>query len=227
MNYQEAEAKFQWIESQRAAGRMNEQTYRDELHQIRVVDAWGRHWMLQERTGQWHVYDGTQWIPAAPPNQPAPPPPIQPVYQAPAPQSTNQRDGPQSVQAERRGCSPAKVGLYLMLWLVGWVIIAAVVYFIVAKNEPTVLLGVAAAAVLSLVLMLSSLTGQWQGQIVELKVERVSVQRGEDDWGWENQTFAYIRQPNGRIRKMQAMGGWQVGDRLEKRQGEAYVRVTK
>ena len=97
----------------------------------------------------------------------------------------------------------------------------------VVKNQPAVLLGVAAAAVLSLVLMLFSLAGQWQGQIVEIKKERVHVQRGEDDWGWEDQTFAYVRQPNGRVRKMQAMGDWQVGNYLEKRRGEAHIRVTR
>lgn len=226
MNYQEAEARFQWLESQRAARRMTEQTYRDEVHQIRVVDEWGRHWMLQERTGQWHVYDGTQWIPATPPPQP-PPPPSQPGQ--PPPLLTNQTATPRAplALAERRGCLPGKMAVYLAIWLVGWISIAGVVYLIVARDEPTVLVGVAVAALLSLVLMLGSLAGQWQGQIVELKVERVRVQRGEDDWDWEDQTMAYIRQPNGRIRKLRAMNDWQVGDRLDKRRGEAYIRVTK
>ena len=235
MDFQEAESRFRWIEGQRAAGRMNEQAYRNELNQLRVVDALGRHWMMQERTGQWHVYDGRQWIPAAPPIQPTPPPPpVQPAYQAPVPQPQPYQPAYQPVapqpapaQAERSGCSPAKILLYLVLWFVAWVVIAAVVYFFFAKNEPAVLLGVAAAAVLSLVLMLFSLADQWQGQIVEIKTERVRVRRGEDDWGWENQTFAYVRQPNGRTRKMRAMGSWQVGDRLEKRRGETNIRVTR
>lgn len=234
MNYQEAESKFRWIENQRAAGRMNEQTYRDELNQLRVVDAWGRHWMMQERSGQWHMYDGTHWIPAAPPIQSAPPnpPPIQSVSPAPIPQpqqypSPSQPVAPLSVKAERRGCFSGKILSYLLIWLVAWIIIAVVVFFLVAKDQPNVLLGVAVGAVLSLVLMLGSLAGQWQGQIVELKVVRVRVQQSEDDWGWEDQTFASIRQPNGRIRRMGAMGGWQVGDRLEKRRGEANIRVTR
>ena len=224
MDFPEAESRFRGIESQRAAGRMSEQAYRAELNQLRVVDAWGRHWMMQERTGQWHVYDGRQWVPAAPPVQPvsqptAPQPaprPVQPAYQAPVAQ----------VQPERSGCSPAKILLYVALWFVAWVVIAAVVYFFVAKSEPAVLLGVAAAALLSLVLMLFSLADQWQGQIVEIKKERVRVRRGDRDW-WEDQTFAYVRQPNGRTRKMRAMGDWQVGDRLEKRRGETQIRVTR
>jgi hypothetical protein len=224
MNFSEAQARFQWLEGQRAAGRMNEQAYRNELNQLRVVDATGRYWMMQERTGQWHFYDGQQWVPAAPPVQPAPQPPVPPqpyqaAYPSMAPQAT-------PVQAERSGCSPAKILLYLGLWLVAWIIIAAVVYFFFAKNEPMVLLGVAAAALLSLVLMFFSLANQWQGQITEIKTERVRVQRNDSDW-WENQTFAYVRQPNGRTRKMRAMSGWQVGDRLEKRRGETNIRVTR
>jgi hypothetical protein len=216
VNFQEAEARFRWLEGQRAAGRMNEQAYRNELNQLRVVDVGGRHWMMQERTGQWHVYDGRQWAPATPPVQPQP---NQPAYAPMAPQPT-------PVQAERSGCSPAKILLYLALWLAAWIVIAAVVYVFFAKNEPMVLLGVAAAALLSLVLMLFSLADQWQGQIVEIKTERVRVQRGESDW-WEDQTFAHVRQPNGRMRKMRAMSGWQVGDWLEKRRGETNIRVTR
>jgi hypothetical protein len=231
MNYQEAELKFRWIEAQRAAGRMSEQTYRDELNQLRVIDAGGRHWMMQERTGQWHMYDGAQWIPAVPPSQSTPPPPpVQPPPATPMAQPyqpTAQPVSSQPVQAERGGCLPGKTLSYLIIWLVVWIIIAAVVFFSVAKDQPNVLLGVAAGAVLSLVLLLGSLAGHWQGQIVDLQARRVKVQQDEDNWVWEDQTFASIRQPNGRIRTMRAMNGWQVGDRLEKRQGEAYIRVSK
>lgn len=168
------------------------------------------------------MYDGRQWVPAAPPVQPAPPPTPPPAYPPAYPAAA-----PQPAPARGEGSACAKTLLYLVIWFVAWVVIAVVVYFFVAKNEPAVLLGVAAAAVLSLVLMLFSLADQWQGQIVELKKERVHVRRGEDNWGWEDQTFAYVRQPNGRVRKMRAMGGWQVGDHLEKRRGETNIRVTR
>ncbi len=233
VNFQETEAKFRWIEDQRAAGHMNEQAYRNELNQLRVVDAWGRYWMMQESTGQWHMHDGAQWIPAVPPSQSAPPPPpSQPVPPEPMPQPQpyqliTQAVAPPSVQTERSGCLPGKTLSYLLIWLVAWIIIATVVFFLVAKDQPNILLGVAVGAGLSLVLMLGSLAGQWQGQIVDLKVQRVRVQQSEDDWSWEDQTFATIRQPNGHIRRMRAMSDWQVGDRLEKRRGEAHIRVTR
>ena len=218
MNFKEAEARFQWIESQRAARRMNEQAYRDELNQLRVVDAGGRTWMMQERTGQWHVYDGQQWVPASPP--------VQPAYPSPSPAPPGQAYQPARqaapAQAGQGGC--AKILVYLAIWFVIWVIIAVAVYIFFGQKEPTVLLGVGAAALLSLVLMGFSLASQWQGQIMEIKTERVRVRRGQDHWGWEDQTFAIIRQPNGRTRKMRAMPDWRVGDQLEKRRGEGQIR---
>jgi hypothetical protein len=231
MNFQEAEAQFRWLEGQRAAGNLNEQAYRDGLNQLRVTDAGGRLWMMQERTGQWHVHDGKQWIAATPPVQ-APPPPLppppppSPAASRPAAPPTAASRQPAPAPAQSEGCSCAKFALFFVIWLVTWVVIAVVVYFI-AKEEPMVLLGVAAAALISLVLMLFSLAGHWKGQIVDLKTERVKVPSGDDDWDWEDQTFAYIRQPNGRIRKMRAMGGWQVGDWLEKRRGEGHIRVIQ
>ena len=114
--------------------------------------------------------------------------------------------------------------MYLALWFVIWVVIAVAAYIFFGQKEPTVLLGVGAAALLSLVLMLFSLADQWQGQIVQIKTERVRVRRGDDNWGWEDQTFATIRQPNGRARKMRTMPDWRVGDQLEKRRGEGHIR---
>lgn len=229
MNFQEAEAQFRWLEGQRAAGNLNEQAYRDGLNQLRVTDAGGRLWMMQERSGQWHVHDGKQWIPAKPPVQspppPQPPPPSPAASRPAAPPAAAARQ-PAPAPAQSEGCSCAKFALFFVIWLVIWVIIAAMVYFFLAREEPMVLLGVAAAALLSLVLMLFSLAGHWKGQIVDLKTERVKVSSGDDDWDWEDQTFAYIRQPNGRIRRMRAEGGWQVGDWLEKRRGEGHIRVT-
>ena len=227
MNFQEAEARFRWLEGERAAGHMNEQAYRNELNQLRVVDALGRNWMMQERTGQWHVYDGRQWVPAAPPADA----PVQPAYPSPGPPPQSYQPAhppvapqpaPASDQAERGGC--AKILMYLALWFVIWVVIAVAVYIFFGQKEPTVLLGVGAAALLSLVLMLFSLADQWQGQIVQIKTERVRVRRGDDNWGWEDQTFATIRQPNGRARKMRTMPDWRVGDQLEKRRGEGHIR---
>jgi hypothetical protein len=86
------------------------------------------------------------------------------------------------------------------------------------------LLGVALAALISLVLMLVNLSSSWSGQIVDIRVERV---RTTDEDGYtqtKNVRYAYIRRDNGKTKKMKAPRKWQVGDRLEKRRGEGRIR---
>jgi hypothetical protein len=87
-----------------------------------------------------------------------------------------------------------------------------------------VLLGVGAAAALSWILAVSSAASRWEGRIVDLRTERVRVNDNDDDWHYENQTFAYIQTPNGKTRKMRAARDWQVGDYLRKVRGETGVR---
>jgi len=231
MNFQEAEARFQWLESQRRSGALNEQQYHAALCELRVTDPWGRLWMPQEHTGKWHLYQNGQWIPAAPPVS-APPPPqaVSPSYQAPSynpqPQASPvpgmQAPRPQPAQPESAGC--LKPFLILLGTAVFWAIVAIVVYLIWGQEEPMVMAGLGMAALLSFILMLISMAQSWKGQIIDIKTERVRVDDDEGDWHWENQTFAYIRQTNGRTRKMRALRKWQVGDWLEKRRGETQIR---
>jgi len=76
VDFNEAENRFQTLEDQRARGLLSEEQYRAELNRIRLTDQQGRTWMLQERTGQWHVHRGGQWIAARPPkDRKAEPPP--------------------------------------------------------------------------------------------------------------------------------------------------------
>ncbi len=69
MEFQEAENRYRGLEQQRREGRLSPQAYREALHQLRVLDDVGRLWMLQEHTGEWHVFDGEQWRPAKPPSR--------------------------------------------------------------------------------------------------------------------------------------------------------------
>lgn len=126
---------------------------------------------------------------------------------------------------ERGGCLTFKVLLYFVGWFVIFSIIALAVY--VYTREPLAPAGVGLAALLSLVFMVRSLSDSWYGQIVDIRTERVYIP-GDDDSGgdWEDQEFAYIQQPGRRqVRKIRTMGGWQVGDWLEKRRGETHIRV--
>ena len=178
-----------------------------------MTDEQGRLWMLQERTGQWHVYDGTTWVPATPPSLVGPPPPPAPsVAPAQAPRAASQRGG----------CGG--IALYLAIWAVAWLVIGAAAFLWKGHDEPLILAGVGVAALLSLVLMIPALLGQWEGQIVDIRVERVRVEDSDDRWHYEDQAFAYIREASGRTRKLRAMSDWKVGDRLAKRRGDPIIR---
>jgi hypothetical protein len=127
---------------------------------------------------------------------------------------------------ERGGCVTFKVGLLLVGFMVFWVIVAAAVYLF--TREPLALAGVGLAALISLIFMIVSLSSSWHGQIVEIRTERVRMTDSDGDAHWEDQQFAYIRQPNRRNpRKMRAMPGWEIGDWLEKRRGETNIRVRR
>ena len=66
MDFSEAEREFRRLEEMRSTGRISEDEYRGRLSALRVTDQDGQVWMLQERTGQWYVYYGNQWMPATP-----------------------------------------------------------------------------------------------------------------------------------------------------------------
>jgi hypothetical protein len=211
MDFDQAEKRFRRIGELRSTGRIGEQEYRDRVNALRVTDERGQVWMPQERTGQWYVYYGNQWMPATPPGR-------QPTAIPPSAVTGASGHAPAS-----QGQGGGKMGRWIGVWAVVWIIIAVVVYILAAKDEPQALLGVAAAAVLSLVLMLANLNSQWSGEVADIRAERVRVS-DDDGWHYQTVTNAYVRQANGKVKKLRAMPGWQVGDRLEKRKGDASIR---
>ncbi len=221
MDFHEAENRFRFLEQQRARGKLTQKQYRAELNQLRVTDQWRRLWMPQERTGHWHIYQNGRWIPARPPQQA---PPQTPPPPSPTPQRPGARPAPRPASQPPKGGGCGKIILYLILWAVLWGVVAVAVFIFVGQKEPLTLVGVAGAALLSLVLLLASLSSAWEGTIVDVRMERVRVDDGDDGWHWENVRFAYVRRTNGKTKKMRAMPRWQVGDRLIKRRGETHVK---
>jgi hypothetical protein len=113
-----------------------------------------------------------------------------------------------------------------VIWLFIWVLIAGGLWiFYVSKQEgegQEIMIGIGVAAVLSLVLMLSSMRGGWKGQVVEIRI--VKEQQGDEDGTYYvDVRYAIIRQMDGKLRKEPAMPDWQEGDWLEKKQGENWV----
>lgn len=219
MNYREAEDRFRMLENRRERGVLSQEQYRAELNRLRVTDAEGRLWMLQERTGQWHVYQDGRWIASEPPSAARSTPPPVAVTSEPAPR---RRSEPPMPAKEGGGCR--KTALYLIAWASLWTIVAVVVYLVWGRDEPMGLVGVALAAVISLIFLLFNLGSQWSGEIVDIRMERVRVDHGEDDWHYEDRRFAYVRRDSGKTKRMEAPRKWQIGDRLEKRRGEGQLR---
>ena len=110
----------------------------------------------------------------------------------------------------------------LLIWLIVWILIAILVSVFGYSNA---LSGVAVAALISLFFLFKIMNENWSGEVVEVKKEDVFT---PDDDGGETNTveFAYIKLANGKTKKMQNIG-YKVGEKLEKRKGEATVRVLK
>jgi hypothetical protein len=66
MDFREAEQVYRDLENRLSAGQISLEAYRQALAGLRVVDASGATWQLQERTGRWFVYQNGQWVEPAP-----------------------------------------------------------------------------------------------------------------------------------------------------------------
>ncbi len=221
-----AEARFRWITNQRATGQMDEATFRAEMNALRVQDAQGRWWMLQEGTGNWFMWQGNQWVAGSPHpavQAPAPPPPAP----APAqPRSTKEKRAAHLAAVQGPATAPApSVGSAMFKSLIMVVVIFGVIglglwIFVEDARTPGLFLGLGLAALISWLITLKQVSDAWEGQVVDLREERVSS--GDDDWS--DELFAYIRQPNGKTKKIKADHSWRVGDHLQKRKGENWIR---
>jgi len=67
MNFREAENHFRELERRWNAGQVDAAAYQSALVELRVVDANGETWMMQEHTGRWFVYRDGNWVLMAPP----------------------------------------------------------------------------------------------------------------------------------------------------------------
>lgn len=69
LTYASAEAVYAELERLRAAGILTDPAYRAQLNSLRIKDELGRTWMIQERTGRWHVWERGAWAEATPPGR--------------------------------------------------------------------------------------------------------------------------------------------------------------
>ena len=231
--FQEAERQYHWYTGEWRDGRLDLPGYRAALNRLRVNDDEGRHWMLQEGSGQWHMWTGEHWQPGTPypqaaPSAPPPPPPAQPMHsggRAPAAVA-----GATGARAESGGGGffggmlRYALGIMVVFGLIGCGLLVFVEDFGVEG-----LLGVGLAALISMALMARTLGKSWEGEIVELfqKRERVANHFEDAPDDYRDVLYARIRQPSGKMRQEPAMPGWQVGTYLRKRRGQTGIEVVR
>jgi len=221
LTFSEAEARFWQLKGMRSAGRLDQAAFESALRDLMVQDPAGCWWMPHQETGQWHVFDGAKWAPAAPPATEG--------ARTVAPRSVGSDSG--AVAGARSAvASPAAENAAGGLGMMAALIVALVFWAAVAVGvavfvSPQVVLGVGAAALISIVLMLRTYRDAWEGVIERVEKRRVRVNRGDDDFYWEDQLFSIVRLANGRTKDLRWIKGWEVGDRLVKRRGEVSIRT--
>jgi hypothetical protein len=227
--FQETERQYRWYTDQWQRGRLDLAGYRDAINRLRVTDAQGRQWMLQEGSGQWHMWVGDHWEPGMPYPQaapPAPPSPLRPPQAQPTPSASR---APATPRTDSGGGSFVGGLLrYALGTVVVFALIGGALLLFVDDFGIDGLLGVGLAAVISMALMVGTLNKSWEGQIVELFEKRQRVASGFDDApdDFRYVLYARIRLPSGKLRQEPAMPGWQVGSYLHKRRGQAHIEVV-
>lgn len=95
-------------------------------------------------------------------------------------------------------------------------------------GEPLAALGAAVALSIGVLFYYKNLNDSWKGTITELKEEKYLQKEYDSNNNattYESyKTYAYIRQDNGKVKKMELGPEWKIGDVIEKRKGEYNFR---
>jgi hypothetical protein len=111
----------------------------------------------------------------------------------------------------------------LLTWLIIWAVIAVIVSII---GYSKILPGIALAAFISLIFLFKTLNDHWSGEVIDVKNEEVYNTDNDGNSSSDTVEFAYIKLANGKTKRTQNPG-WKIGNKLEKRKGEATIRVLK
>jgi hypothetical protein len=129
-----------------------------------------------------------------------------------------------SLKSAAKPTEPKKPRYFL--WFFGfWGIVLILVIIAIAafKLDPIALLVWFAVVMLSFIFMMAQLLSNWEGTVQEIRTIAERKKSG-DSWVTKNVTYAFVKQPNGSIKKVRS-GGWKVGDRLKKEKWEMNVKV--
>jgi hypothetical protein len=68
VDFQEADRRYDEIKGRHQAGTLTDEEFDEQLKQLMVQDEEDRWWVKSRTTGEWHYYDGTNWIKDTPPH---------------------------------------------------------------------------------------------------------------------------------------------------------------
>jgi hypothetical protein len=66
-HFKKVEQEYRRLRSQLDAKQLTHEQFEAALRPLMFQDAQGRYWMIGVDSGQWHVYDGQQWLASEPP----------------------------------------------------------------------------------------------------------------------------------------------------------------
>lgn len=215
--FRQAEAHYQQLTNALTAGQISPEEFTSRLAEIRVTDAQGRIWMLQQGSGRWFVWQDGQWQAASP--YPAAPS---------APTRAQVAGYPQALPPLEGGWGKLWAGTIKALLIA--VVIFAVIGVLIATfaddfaygDIPKVMI---APVLLATVISFFTLSGQWRGRIVEFGTKR--VRETDDDDGtvsYRHVAYARLQLENGRTKDVSPSNDWEVGDIIEKRRGEMHTK---
>lgn len=235
MDFTQAEMLFRDIEGKYRQGEIDTETYHRLLGQIRVRDAEGRTWMLQEGTGKWYVWDGSQWRAATPPGHTPQSPTANVSTPSPSPATAAPRvtapPQPQERPVQMATGMSQGINVFGFVWRL--VLLAGLWTAItigLANNQdtsPEAFWAWGALGLFFLAIMLWQLLPAYEGVIEDIRVERETSTDEDGETVTQNVTYAYIRTTDGKIKKTKARRRFQRGDLVYKRKGDWSPRKVK
>ena len=207
MKLTRARTWFRYSAKRRAVGQITDDVFRGEVEKLVAVDDQGRTWRIHAEppTGVWVVEDGGERREAVPPGFAS-----------------------SAVLTDEELYGEGGLGTLLVSALVVYVLMAVILYLFVAevRDQPGILGGLGLAIAIGVLIALVKRRGGWAGRVKELREEEVWIppKLGEEIPGHsETRVFALVEDDRGRSRRIPAMPGWQVGDRLVKRRGSSMI----
>jgi hypothetical protein len=164
MTFDEASARFAQLEAMWRAGQMAQPQFMAAAGELRVQDASGAWWQIDPQTRAWLMWNGAGWVnPAQPQPSVAAPPVYAQAYAQPQPQAYPQpyARGPQpgaqySAQAQPQavaGGSAMKGAWDGLISVIPGLVVDGIQRWGVYKQNPSMMLGVAAPALISGILV--------------------------------------------------------------------------